>query len=146
MGTVRPLLPFFQRHLALGDTPVSFTPSGCLQSIHSAADLADLDNFDLVLRLFDFSAWRTILGRRFSSNYGPPPFDPVSSGLGYCHRHGLDPNDITAESTLRAAPDRTADSLRLPRRHQLYGILANSRLTGQAESGTIQTGAPGDLC
>ncbi len=104
--------------------------------IHSAADLAGLDNFDLILCLFDFSPWRAILGQRFSSNYGPPPFDPVSialtwllvrwrnwswpqlltelhspeRGLGYCRRPGFDPDDIPAASTLRTALDHTANS------------------------------------
>ena len=88
-----------------------------------------LDNFDLVVRLFDFSLWRPILGQRFSSHLGPPPFDPVSLGLawlmarwrqwdwptlftelhspergrGYCLHLGLDPEDIPAESTFRCA-------------------------------------------
>jgi hypothetical protein len=92
-----------------------------------------LDNFDLVLRLFDFSPWRPILGQRFSSNLGPPPFDPVSLGLawlmarwrtwdwptlltelhspergrGNCLRLGLDPDDIPAESTFRCALSNT---------------------------------------
>jgi hypothetical protein len=102
--------------------------------IHCADDLTGLDNFDLVLRLFDFSPWRAILGQRFSSNYGPPPFDPVSIGLawllvrwrnwtwpqlltelhsaergaGYCLRLGFAPHDIPAESTFRVALDNTA--------------------------------------
>ena len=102
--------------------------------VHSAADLARLDNLDLVLRLFDFTLWRGILGQRFSSGYGPPPFDPVSiglawllvrwrdwtwsqlvtelhsaeRGLGYCRRLGFDPNDIPAESTFRVALGNTA--------------------------------------
>ena len=51
--------------------------------LRSAEDWKGLDNFDLVLRLVDFSAWRPILGQRFSSNLGPPPFDPVSIGLAW---------------------------------------------------------------
>jgi len=104
--------------------------------IRCADDLVGLDNFDLVVRLFDFSPWRTILGQRFSSAYGPPPFDPASiglawllarwrnwtwpqlltelhspeRGLGYCRRLGFDPNDIPAESTFRIALDNTAKS------------------------------------
>jgi len=92
-----------------------------------------LDNFDLVLRLFDFSPWRPLLGKRFSSNLGPPPFDPVSLGLawlmarwrnwdwstlhtelhspergrGICLRLGLDSEDIPAESTFRCALSNT---------------------------------------
>jgi len=95
----------------------------------SADDLTGLDNFDLVLRLVDFSPWRSILGQRFSSAFGPPPFDPVSIGLcwllvrwrnwtwtklveelhsqergqGYCLRFGFDPHDLPAESTFRMA-------------------------------------------
>jgi len=94
---------------------------------------AGLDNFDLILRLFDFAPWRPILGQRFSSNLGPPPFDPVSLGLawliarwrqwdwptlltelhspergrGYCFRLGFDPDDIPAESTFRCGLDHT---------------------------------------
>jgi len=94
---------------------------------------AGLDDFDLVLRLFDFAPWRPILGQRFSSHLGPPPFDPVSLGLawlmarwrqwdwptlltelhspergrGYCFRLGFDPEDIPAESTFRCGLDHT---------------------------------------
>jgi hypothetical protein len=101
--------------------------------IQSAADLENLDNLDLVLRLFDFSPWRPILALRLSSNLGPPPFDPVSLGLawllvrwrnwdwpelltelhspergrGYCLRMGFDPDDLPAESTFRCAVANT---------------------------------------
>lgn len=51
--------------------------------IQSPADLAGLDNFGLALCLFDFSAWQPILGQRFASALGPPPFDPVSLGLAW---------------------------------------------------------------
>jgi len=51
--------------------------------IQSVDDLTGLDAFDLVIRIFDFSPWRPILGQRFSSNFGPPPFDPVSIGLAW---------------------------------------------------------------
>ena len=104
--------------------------------IHSADDLIGLDNFDLVLRLFDFSPWRPILGQRFASQFGPPPFDPVSiglawllvrwrnwtwpqlvselhspeRGLGYCRRLGFDPDDIPAASTFRMALKNTDPS------------------------------------
>jgi hypothetical protein len=97
--------------------------------IQSADDLTGLDNFDLVRRLVDFTPWRSILGQRFSSAFGPPPFDPVSIGLswllvqwrgwkwptlvtelhsrergrGYCRFLGFDPNDLPAESTFRMA-------------------------------------------
>jgi hypothetical protein len=95
----------------------------------TAADLQGLDDFDLVLRLFDFSAWRPILAQRFRSHLGPPPFDPVTIGLaallarykgwswatlltelhssergtGYCSRLGFIPNDLPCESTFRMA-------------------------------------------
>jgi hypothetical protein len=95
--------------------------------IQSVDDLTGLDAFDLAIRIFDFGPWRPILGQRFSSNFGPPPFDPVSiglawllvrwrnwtwstlvtelhsleRGLGYCRRLGIDPHDIPAESTFR---------------------------------------------
>ncbi len=104
--------------------------------VHSADDLIGLDNFDLVLRLFDFSPWRPILGQRFASQFGPPPFDPVSiglawllvrwrnwtwpqlvselhspeRGLGYCRRLGFDPDDIPAASTFRMALKNTDPS------------------------------------
>jgi hypothetical protein len=91
--------------------------------------LKGLDDFDSVLRLFDFSAWRPILAQRFRSQLGPPPFDPVSIGLGallarwkgwgwstlftelhsvergagYCHRLGFVPDDLPCESTFRMA-------------------------------------------
>jgi hypothetical protein len=95
----------------------------------TAADLQGLDDFDLVLRLFDFSAWRPILAQRFRSQLGPPPFDPVSIGLaallarykgwgwptlltelhssergaGFCARLGFLPSDLPCESTFRMA-------------------------------------------
>ena len=51
--------------------------------IQSVDDLTGLDAFDLAIRIFDSSPWRPILGQRFSSNFGPPPFDPVSIGLAW---------------------------------------------------------------
>ena len=95
----------------------------------SVTDLQGLDDFDLILRLFDFSPWRPILAQRFASQLGPPPFDPVSLGLssllavwrdwkwselltelhspergqGYCQRLGFDLADLPAESTFRMA-------------------------------------------
>lgn len=101
--------------------------------IQSVDDLTGFDNFDLVLRLVDFTPWRPILGQRFSSHFGPPPFDPVSiglswllvrwrnwkwptlvtelhskeRGLGYCRLLGFDPNDLPVESTFRMALKNT---------------------------------------
>jgi hypothetical protein len=95
----------------------------------TADELQGLDDFDLVLRLFDFSAWRPLLAQRFRSHMGPPPFDPVSIGLaallarykgwgwptlltelhssergaGYCRRLGFLPHDLPCESTFRMA-------------------------------------------
>jgi hypothetical protein len=97
--------------------------------ITTADDLVGLDDFDLVLRLFDFSAWRPILAQRFASHFGPPVFDPVSLGLGtllargrgwgwsklhqelhsaergqgYCRRLGFASRDLPAASTWRMA-------------------------------------------
>ena len=144
--------------------------------IQSADDLSGLDNFDLVLRLFDFSPWRPIpslrqaqykrqpfdelrtrlrtsLGQRFSSNLGPPPFDPVSiglawlvvrwrnwtwpqlvtelhspeRGLGFCLRLGFDPDDVPAESTFREALEHTRPSWLLQCEDSLIlGLMAHS--------------------
>jgi hypothetical protein len=95
----------------------------------TSAEMLRLDEFDLLLRLFDFSAWRPYLAQRFRSQYGPPPFDPVSLGLGmflaryqswdwarlvqelrspvrgggYCRCLGFDPADLPAPSTFRMA-------------------------------------------
>ncbi len=104
--------------------------------IQSSQDLEGLDDFDLILRLFDLTAWRPILGQRFHSQLGPPPFDPVSIGLAillarwrqwqwsdlrtelrsrergiaYCRRLGFDPQDLPSESTFRMALDDTAEA------------------------------------
>jgi len=97
--------------------------------VHTSHDLAGLDEFDLVLRLFDFAPWRPYFAQRFKSQFGPPPFDPLSLGLGmflavyqnwdwqrlnqelhskdrgqgYCLRLGFDPSDVPGESTFRMA-------------------------------------------
>jgi len=97
------------------------------------AELIGLDEFDLMLRLFDFTPWRPYFALRFSSQLGPPPFDPLSLGLslylavyqdwgwnrlhqelsspdrgpGYCRRFGFDPADIPAASTFRMALQQT---------------------------------------
>jgi len=91
--------------------------------------IQELDEFDLLLRLFDFSPWRPYFAERFRSQYGPPPFDPLSLGLGmflaqyqswdwvrlvgelrsparggdYCRRLGFDHTDLPAASTFRMA-------------------------------------------
>jgi hypothetical protein len=103
------------------------------QDLQSADDFQGLDDFDLILRLYDFSAWRPILAQRFSSQFGPPPFDPVSMGLawllarwrnwdwptlltelhsaerglGYCLRLGFNPHDLPGESTFRTGLSNT---------------------------------------
>jgi hypothetical protein len=102
----------------------------------TAKALDGLDDFDLILRLFDFSAWRPILAQRFRSQFGPPAFDPVGIGLGillarwrnwgwptlrrelasaergqgYCRRLGFDPEKLPAESTWRTALANTDES------------------------------------
>jgi hypothetical protein len=99
-----------------------------------AERLDGLDDFDLLLRLFDFSPWRPYFAARFRSQYGPPPFDPLSLGLGiflahhqkwdwarlarelrsptrgadYCLRLGFDPQDLPVSSTFRMAFGETA--------------------------------------
>ena len=106
--------------------------------IHSDKDIQGLDDFDLLLHLFDFTAWRPILGQRFHSQYGPPPFDPLSIGLAillarwkdwswpdlrtelsspqrgldYCRRLGFDRADLPSLSAFRMAlGDTTPDAL-----------------------------------
>jgi hypothetical protein len=139
-GAIRPLLPF-PLQIPAGVPP--WTPRRCRScyrwlppdDVHSAADLAGLDDWDLIIRLFDFSAWRPILAQRFHSAFGPPPFDPVSLGLlfllarwrnwrwatvltelnspargrGYCQRLGLAPSDLPVDSTLRMALAHTPE-------------------------------------
>ena len=85
-SAIRPMLPL--RLIVPADVPL-WSGRRCRSSYRwlapeetlTAADLQGLDDFDLVLRLFDFSAWRLILAQRFRSHLGPPPFDPVSVGL-----------------------------------------------------------------
>jgi hypothetical protein len=92
-------------------------------------EIVRLDEFELMLRLFDFTPWRAYFAERFRSQYGPPPFDPLSVGLGmflayhqrwdwerlvaelnsptrgqdYCLRLGFALNDLPAPSTFRVA-------------------------------------------
>jgi hypothetical protein len=101
--------------------------------IYSSTDVLGLDEFDLLLRLFDFTPWRPYFASRFHSQFGPPPFDPLSLGLGiflahyqkwdwsrlihelasptrgldYCTRLGFDPDDLPAPSTFRSAFTQT---------------------------------------
>ncbi len=97
--------------------------------IHSSAEVLRLDEFDLLLRLFDFTPWRPYFASRFRSQFGPPSFDPLSLGLGiflahyqkwdwerlthelrsqargqdYCHRLGFESADLPVPSTFRMA-------------------------------------------
>jgi hypothetical protein len=107
------------------------------EAILSLEDWQGLDEFDLILRLFDFGAWRPLFAQRFRSHLGPPPFDPLSVGLalflaraqdwspgklaqelrsaergrGYCRRLGFDPQDVPSEATFRAAVQLTAEEV-----------------------------------
>ena len=83
---IQPMLPF--RLVVPAEVP-AWQPRRCRSfyrwlppsDMQTAENLDGLDDFDLILRLFDFSAWRPILAQRFASQMGPPPFDPVSVGL-----------------------------------------------------------------
>jgi hypothetical protein len=103
-------------------------------NIHASSELLCLDEFDLMLRLFDFAAWRPYFATRFRSQLGPPPFDPLSLGLAaflahyqdwdwerlahelgspsrgqdYCHRLGFDLADLPSASTFRMAFTNTS--------------------------------------
>jgi hypothetical protein len=126
-ATVPPLIPRRYR------SAYQWLPPEANLTADPATALAGLDDFDLILRLFDFTPWRPILGQRFASQFGPPAFDPVSLGLGillarwrnwhwstlvtelhsaergrgYCTRLGFDPADLPAASTWRTALNRT---------------------------------------
>jgi hypothetical protein len=166
---VRPLLPLhlqsppdvrpWRRRLCRSH--YLWQPPDDIQSIH---DWEGLDDFDLVLRIVDFSPWRPILGQRFSSNLGPPPFDPVSiglawllvrwrnwtwprlvtelhsreRGLGYCLRMGFNPSDLPAASTFRMALDNTPQACLLQ--------CEDSLLLGLMAYGLVPTSSsfPGD--
>ena len=86
--SIRPLLPL---QLVIPPDVPAWQPRRCRShyvwlppdDVPSLDDLKGCDDFDLVLRLFDFSPWRPVLAQRFSSHLGPPPFDPVSLGLAW---------------------------------------------------------------
>lgn len=129
-----------------------------------AATLEGLDDFDLLLRLFDFSPWRPLLAQRFRSHCGPPVFDPVSlslgiflarwrgwswptlvrelhspeRGQGYCRRLGFDPRDLPCKSTWREALKQT--------RVEWWLACADSLVEGLMALGLIPTRStfPGD--
>jgi len=136
--TVRSLLPLRlptpgQPPPWSGRTCRSFYQWQPAEELQASADLGNLDEFDLTLRLFDFSSWRPYFAQRFKSQFGPPPFDPVSLGLaaflavyqgwdwerlvgelhsaergrGYCRRLGFDPADVPCPSTFRMALSNT---------------------------------------
>ncbi len=136
--SIRPLLPL---KLPTPGDPPAWNGRPCRsyyrwlppEERRSGSDLAGLDEFDLLLRLFDFSPWRPYFAQRFKSQFGPPPFDPLSLGLGvflavhrdwdwqrlsqelasptrgqdYCRRLGFDPADVPAASTFRMALNHT---------------------------------------
>lgn len=139
-SAIRPLLPL---RLVVPWDVLPWQPRHCRsyyrwlppEETLTAKDLRGLDDFDLILRLFDFSTWRPILAQRFRSHMGPPPFDPVSIGLGallahwkrwgwstlctelhsdergggYRRRLGFAPHDLPCESTFRMAVDKTKE-------------------------------------
>ncbi len=88
-GAIRNLLPL--RLPAPGETP-AWTRRLCRSHyqwlpVDESETLDGLDEFDLMLRLFDFSPWRPYFAQRFRSQLGPPPFDPLSVGLGIFLAH-----------------------------------------------------------
>jgi hypothetical protein len=129
----------FQQHLPLQMAPLPDVPAWpgrrCRSYYQwlppeptlSKAQWQGLDDFDMLLRIFDFSAWRPLFAQRLHSHLGPPPFDPLSIGLGimlarvkcwgwselarelrseergqgYCRRFGIRLDDIPSESTFR---------------------------------------------
>ena len=136
--TIRPRLPLRPRPMEptgswTGRVCRSFYRWMAPEDICTAADLTRLDDFDLALRLFDFTPWRCFFAQRFKSQFGPPPFDPLSIGLasflavernweweqlvtelhssergtGYCLRLGFDFHDIPCASTFRMAYNHT---------------------------------------
>jgi hypothetical protein len=135
---IRPLLPL---RLPTPGQPTAWNGRLCRclyrwlppDHLQSSSDLGGLDEFDLMLCLFDFSPWRPYFAQRFKSQFGRPPFDPLSiglsmflavyqdwdwvrlsrelrsreRGLGYCRYLGFDPADVPAASTFRMALNQT---------------------------------------
>ena len=161
---LQPLLPL-RLSIPAGVPP--WRPRRCRSCYHWLApddiqcskDLQGLDDFDLVLRLFDFTAWRPILGQRFHSQCGPPPFDPLSiglaillarwkgwewselrtelcspeRGLGYCRRLGFDRADLPSPSTFRMAlGDTTEEALRQCTDSLALGLMAYDLIPGHS--------------
>ena len=119
------------------------------ESTLSQAQWQGLDDFDMLLRIFDFSAWRPLFAQRFHSHLGPPPFDPVSIGLGimlarekgwgwaelarelrseergqgYCRRFGFRVDDLPSESTFRDATTALPEAVFRQCQQSLVGAL-----------------------
>lgn len=129
------------------------------EDLAASADLAGLDEFDLTLRLFDFSPWRAYFAQRFKSQFGPPPFDPLSLGLaaflavyrdwdweglvqelrspergqGYCRWLGFAPADLPSPSTFRMALGNThLDWLEACQASLALGLMAYGLIPSQA--------------
>ena len=74
--TIRPRLPLRPRPM---EPTSNWTGRVCRsfyrwlppEDIRTVQDLAGLDDFDLALRLFDFTPWRAYFGQRFKSQLGP---------------------------------------------------------------------------
>lgn len=159
-GNIRNLLPL--QVPALGEAP-HWTGRVCRSYYQWLAgadeDLSGLDEFDLLLRVFDFSPWRAYFAQRFRSQYGPPPFDPLSLGLSmflahyqswdwarlvqelrspargrdYCVRLGFDPSDLPVPSTLRMAFGQTElDWLTACQDSLVQGLLAYQLIPSQS--------------
>ncbi len=136
-GAMRNLLPLRLPMLGEGRTP-AWSERLCHSHypwlpVDKSENLDGLDEFDLMLRVFDFSPWRPYFAQRFHSQLGPPPFDPLSLGLAiflthhqkwdwarltrelhsptrgsdYCRRLVFDPSDLPVESTFRMAFNET---------------------------------------
>ena len=161
---IRPLLPL---QLPTPGDPPPWAGRSCRScyrwqsspDLLSSADLPAMDQFDLTLRLFDFSPWRPYFAQRFKSQFGPPPFDPLSlglaaflavyqgwdwerlvkelrspeRGLGYCRRLGFDPADLPSPSTFRMALTNThLDWLADCQTSLVQGLMAYGLIPSQA--------------
>ena len=138
---IRPLLPL---QLPTPGDPPPWQERSCRSyyqwsppdQLHSSADLIGMDPFDLCLNIIDFASWRPYFGARFKSNFGPPPFDPLSLGLAmflaiyrkwdwptlaselcqenrgqdYRHALGFHENDLPCASTFRMACQNTPEN------------------------------------
>ena len=124
------------------------------QATLTQQDWDSLDDFDVILRLFDFSAWRPLFAQRLRSQLGPPPFDPLSIGLGillarvkqwswpqlarelrsaergqgYCRRLGINADDIPSEATFRDVAQATPEEVFRQCEQSLVGSLSAYQL------------------